>query len=481
MADFSQETINIGTTSNDGTGDTIRVSFHKTNNNFTELYYHAANASANIANLQTDLEQYAGDLLQLGGSAYDTANDAFAASNTLILISQTAIIIANNAGNVANGSAVNASAAFAYANSQYSTTILTRNHANSGYRVANAAFDLANTIADVNATAVEQSAKLNLAYTKANDAYDMAVATYEFAIGVDANTTASFGRANTIYGYLNAAFSKVNTVFNLTNTNFGVTNSAYTTTNAAYYTTNSSYRVANSAYNTANSKIDTVDGTATGSFVIQDGVTIATNHNINGFGATFRTGSSNYGLRIYPGGGSDTTASILRLTNSSYATLGLFTANNSEVTIGSNTNIPVIVKVNGSQMGKFDSTGLYVSGEIAGFYSDERLKDNVKSITNPIERIKQLKGVTYNANELAASFGFTDKSEQVGLLTQDLEKVLPQVVKPAPFDTAIDEKGKQYSISGENYKTAQYEKVVPLLVEVINILIDRVEELEGKK
>jgi hypothetical protein len=198
-------------------------------------------------------------------------------------------------------------------------------------------------------------------------------------------------------------------------------------------------------------------------------------------GATFRTGNANYGVRVYPGGGSDSTASIIKLTDSSYATLGSFTANNTELNIGSNTNIPVIVKVNGSQMGKFDSTGLYVNGDIAGFYSDERLKKDIQPIVNALEKVKRLTGVTYKGNDVAAKFGFDDDREQVGLLTQDLERVLPQVVKLAPFDTATDVYGKQYSLTGENYKTAQYEKVVPLLVQAINELIDRVEKLEGNK
>jgi hypothetical protein len=132
-------------------------------------------------------------------------------------------------------------------------------------------------------------------------------------------------------------------------------------------------------------------------------------------------------------------------------------------------------------MGKFDSTGLYVSGEIAGFYSDERLKTDISPILNALEKVRQLKGVTYKGNDVAAKFGFDNTTEQIGLLTQDLERVLPQAVKPAPFDTGTDIYGKKYSLSGENYKTAQYEKVVPLLIQEINELIDRVEELEGKK
>lgn len=35
---MSQQTINTGSSANDGTGDSIRTSFTKTNSNFTELY-----------------------------------------------------------------------------------------------------------------------------------------------------------------------------------------------------------------------------------------------------------------------------------------------------------------------------------------------------------------------------------------------------------------------------------------------------------
>ena len=35
---MAQETINVGTTPNDGLGDPLRTAFTKTNNNFTELY-----------------------------------------------------------------------------------------------------------------------------------------------------------------------------------------------------------------------------------------------------------------------------------------------------------------------------------------------------------------------------------------------------------------------------------------------------------
>ena len=103
-------------------------------------------------------------------------------------------------------------------------------------------------------------------------------------------------------------------------------------------------------------------------------------------------------------------------------------------------------------------------GDITAFSSDRRLKENFRPITDAVSKVVSLNGVIYNWNALANELAGYDRNvEIVGLIAQELEAVLPQAVKPAPFDT--DENGN--SKSGENYKTIQYEKVVPLLVEAI--------------
>jgi hypothetical protein len=57
--------------------------------------------------------------------------------------------------------------------------------------------------------------------------------------------------------------------------------------------------------------------------------------------------------------------------------------------------------------------------------------------------------------------------------------VLPQTIKPAPFDwQCID--GVWKSVSGENYMTVQYEKLIPLLIEAIKEQQEQIEELKRK-
>jgi hypothetical protein len=107
------------------------------------------------------------------------------------------------------------------------------------------------------------------------------------------------------------------------------------------------------------------------------------------------------------------------------------------------------------------------TNNVTAYYSDLRLKDVLGNIKNPLEAVMSLNGVVYKGNEVAREYGYTSDTEQVGLIAQEVQKVLPQVVVPAPFDIAQAEDGSEYSKSGENYLTIQYEKLIPLLIEAI--------------
>jgi hypothetical protein len=115
------------------------------------------------------------------------------------------------------------------------------------------------------------------------------------------------------------------------------------------------------------------------------------------------------------------------------------------------------------------------SNDIVAFSSDKRLKQNIKFIENPLEKISQLSGFTYNWNEKAnKEAGYDMDKDYVGVFAQDVEKVQPEAVKIAPFDND----GEDNSKSGENYLTVQYEKLVPLLIESIKELKQEIEELK---
>ena len=118
------------------------------------------------------------------------------------------------------------------------------------------------------------------------------------------------------------------------------------------------------------------------------------------------------------------------------------------------------------------------TNNITAYYSDLRLKDVLGNIKNPLEAVLSLNGVIYKGNEVARGYGYTSDSEQVGLIAQEVQKVLPQVVVPAPFDIAQAEDGSEYSKSGENYLTIQYEKLIPLLIEAIKEQQVQISELK---
>lgn len=120
---------------------------------------------------------------------------------------------------------------------------------------------------------------------------------------------------------------------------------------------------------------------------------------------------------------------------------------------------------------------IYAQGDIYAAYSDLRLKDNFNRINDALWKISYLDGVTYYQNKLGDELsGMKKPRRQVGLIAQDVQKVLPEAVSIAPFDMAEDGSSK----SGEEYLTISYDKLVPLLVEGIKELHLKVQDLEEK-
>ena len=123
------------------------------------------------------------------------------------------------------------------------------------------------------------------------------------------------------------------------------------------------------------------------------------------------------------------------------------------------------------------ANNLTVTGEVYAYYSDRRLKDNIEPISNAINIINSISGVYYNANDLAVELLREDKTaRKVGVLAQEIQAVMPEVVRQAPFDIAADGS----SISGENYQTVQYDKLVPLLIQAVKEQSVKIAKLEKR-
>lgn len=115
--------------------------------------------------------------------------------------------------------------------------------------------------------------------------------------------------------------------------------------------------------------------------------------------------------------------------------------------------------------------------DIIAYASDKRLKHNIQPIENALSKVKSLTGMTYQWNELGRQHGWEPDMEirEAGVFAQDVQAVLPEAVRLAPFDN-----DKGVSKSGENFLTVKYEKIVPLLIEAIKEQQIQIEELKAK-
>jgi hypothetical protein len=101
------------------------------------------------------------------------------------------------------------------------------------------------------------------------------------------------------------------------------------------------------------------------------------------------------------------------------------------------------------------SGGLRVSDDVIAYaISDERVKDNVQPITNALEKLEQITGVSFDWKPESGHHG-----HDYGVIAQEIEKILPEVV----------------ATRDSGYKAVKYEKIIPLLIEAIKELSKKVE------
>ena len=107
-------------------------------------------------------------------------------------------------------------------------------------------------------------------------------------------------------------------------------------------------------------------------------------------------------------------------------------------------------------MDLYDNGDAYLSGSLTQA-SDARLKKNITTLSGSLDKINQLRGVTYNWIDQKK-----DSTQQIGFIAQEVEKVFPQLVK-------TDEKGM---------KSVAYANMVPVLLEAIKDQQQQIDELK---
>ena len=192
-------------------------------------------------------------------------------------------------------------------------------------------------------------------------------------------------------------------------------------------------------------------------------------------------------IRISGGGGVP-----LAAFNNSGGDLSIFTIPNTAEMylgnrVGNSVNGIVIspvsgnVLINSTQTATSPSTGalvvnggvgingnVYVTGStFSNTPSDRRLKENITTIENPLELISKITGTRFDwIDSYIESLGGEDgnfvKKQDMGVIAQDVEQVLPEIV----------------GTKQDGFKTVKYEKLIPLLIESIKALSVEVTDLK---
>jgi hypothetical protein len=102
------------------------------------------------------------------------------------------------------------------------------------------------------------------------------------------------------------------------------------------------------------------------------------------------------------------------------------------------------------------SNNVVVQGNVTA-YSDIRLKDNIETITDALNKITQVRGVTYTRTDMEDTL-----TRHTGVIAQELESVLPEAVMTG----------------SDGIKSVAYGNVIGLLIESIKELNAKVDSLQ---
>ena len=111
------------------------------------------------------------------------------------------------------------------------------------------------------------------------------------------------------------------------------------------------------------------------------------------------------------------------------------------------------------------SNGALVSSNNITAYSDIRLKKDVKTIENALDKVCAMRGVEYTRK--------SNDEREVGVIAQEVKEVVPELVK-------IEENTDSFNEGISDIHTMKYQNTVGLLIEAIKELEAKVKELENK-
>jgi len=117
-----------------------------------------------------------------------------------------------------------------------------------------------------------------------------------------------------------------------------------------------------------------------------------------------------------------------------------------------------------------DTSGNMVASGNISAYSDERLKENIRPIDSALDKLMQLDGVMFEWNGKTTLVGKPKGTTDIGVIAQQVERVFPEIVIDSISDSEHDH---------QVWKTVDYARLVPVLIEAIKELRAEVNELRG--
>lgn len=210
-------------------------------------------------------------------------------------------------------------------------------------------------------------------------------------------------------------------------------------------------------------------------YINATGDTMGGTLNMAGNTLTLHTSGGSPGLKSYYG-----TVNVINGSSAGTLYVGTGNANASgsvyATTIGGGSNTKVVYSTShhryyvgsSTEEMRLESDGdLHVEGDVTAYsttVSDIRLKDNVVTIDNALDKVCKLRGVEYTWNK-----GSRKDTRDLGVIAQEVEKVLPEIVKEKKMPLIDD--------SDTTYKSVDYEKITAVLVEAVKEQQAQIDEL----
>ena len=120
--------------------------------------------------------------------------------------------------------------------------------------------------------------------------------------------------------------------------------------------------------------------------------------------------------------------------------------------------------LDGAERARIKNNGdFHADGDVIAYsttISDVALKSDIEMIPNALDKIDEVRGVTFTRH---------NGQKSAGIIAQELEKVLPCAVKEKQLDL----------VDGKTYKTVEYDAIHGLLINCIKELKEQIKELKN--